>query len=150
MKRFPVLHTRRFRRLLVVAYFLALLLASATAFSMRGRDLVRSDVGVWGLLAFGLVGGLMSTASGFRWNQLGRKDERQRQRWIESKALAYQTVMVVLYPCVFWFVLRQIGVGTSLEVSPTGRGWLLAVGFMAFTTLPIAIAAWREPDFAED
>jgi hypothetical protein len=145
-----LLRTRLTRRLMVSAQLLALLLAGTALLSVPGRDVVPLEVGLWGEIAAGVVLGLLGWSCGFGWNRLRRRDEREKERWIESQALAYRAVMALLYPCVFWVLLRELRFVAWMDASP-GRTFLaMGVLLITITALPVAIVAWREPDLTDE
>ncbi len=149
-----LIRTRPRRRVLVAIHVSALALAALSALSVHGKDLLPMRIGMWSLFvalfAFAPIGGSVDLG----WNRIGSPDERQSRRWTEAKALGYQVLMLVLWPLLFWVgftqQLRQLGLPPWGGVTPNRSGMLAIVLFVALPLLPVAIAAWREPNPAAE
>ena len=149
MIRVRFLHLRRVRRLVVVVQLTAFALACVPLLTAHGRGLWSLHVALWAEVALGLTAALLGASCGVGWGQPGR-DERQRQSWIEARAIAYQVLMVAALPFLFWFGIGPLGFATLAGIGASRRAFLATALLIALPTLPIAICAWREPDMARE
>ena len=149
MSRLPFLHRRPFRRLVVAAQLVAFGLASVPPFLAHERVLWPLHVTLWAEIVLSLtMTALLVLGDGNGWFRLERRDERQRQSWIEAKAIACQVFLIAAWPLIFLFGISQPGFAIWAGLSVSRRTLLASALLIALPALPIAIYAWREPDLA--